>query len=262
MSILYVYAIGEGLTSAPLRNTEAVDGSANFSVAEEGGLSAIYTPVDAEEFSQEAIDRRTADMGWLGDIGFRHQNVITVLSRESSAIPLRAFTLFSSEGALRRYLEQEAASLREILGDIRDRQEWTLRLEFDPEEWSRALVRLVPELQQIQAETEKAGAGKGYLLRKKLEEERKIAARTAEEDIVRQVEETFSKRFSAPAIVENREAMRGSFPQINLLVRKDQARELLKTHQEVAKRYAGDGVRVVLTGPWPPYTFTAGKSRG
>lgn len=263
MTVLYIYAIGDGLSKDLLeKNLEAVDGSSQFAVADADGLSALYTPVDGAQFSQDEIDRHASDMNWLAEIGYRHQNVLASLGRKASAIPLRAFTLFSNVESLRTYLQREKKSLLSILDRIRDKDEWTVRLEFDHEQWSRALVKRVPGLRKLQQESEAAGSGRGYLLRRKLDEERKKAAQTAEEDLLREVEESFAGRLATPVIVENREAREGSFPQINLLIDRSRAHELKNVHQDIAQRYAPDGVRIALTGPWPPYTFATDKTHG
>lgn len=255
---LYVYAIGETLEAGLLgKGAVGVDGAQEFSVIRAGGLSAIYSEVDADHFSQEEIDRRASDVAWLGDIGYRHQNLIAALAKKTTVIPLRAFTMFSSSAALQDYLERDAASLRRILEHLRGKEEWTLRLEFDPQPWSDALIRRVPSLAKLHAEVESSSAGKGYLLRKKLEEEKKEAAKTAEEELLREVEAAVARRLKAPTLVETREQRSGSFPQINLLVERTRAEDLKQTHRELAGRYGADGVRLVLTGPWPPYSFVA-----
>jgi hypothetical protein len=256
--VLYVYAIGEALEPDMLGPaTEAVDHGTEFSVIRAAGLTAIFNEVDADHFSQEEIDRRASDVGWLGDIGYRHQNVISALAKKTTVIPLRAFTMFSNRDALRVYLEREAARLRPVLERLRGKEEWTLRLEFDPQQWSDALIRRVPSLTRLNQEVENAAAGKGYLLRRKLEEERKKAARTAEEELLREVEDAVARKLAAPTLVETREQRSGSFPQINLLIERSRAGELKREHLEMAGRYAGDGVSLVLTGPWPPYSFVS-----
>jgi hypothetical protein len=256
MQAFYVYAIGEALRPDMLgREVEGVDGRTAFTGVDADGLIAFCSIVDGEKFSQDEIDRHAADLAWLGDIGFHHQNVISALARKATVIPLRAFTLFASEASLRQYLQSEKKSLETILQKLRGKDEWTLRLELEPDPWSAALVRRVPALRKLTEELETTSAGRGYLLRKKIDEERKKAARTAEEDLLREIEQEVAKRFSVPTLVENREQRSGSFPQISLLLERTRAGELRNMQQELASKYRGDGVNVVLTGPWPPYSF-------
>ena len=68
--MLYVYAV-TGEVATP--DTEGVDGTTGFGVATVDEIHAVFTPVDAAEFSQDVIDRRAGDLEWLGAIGYRHQ---------------------------------------------------------------------------------------------------------------------------------------------------------------------------------------------
>lgn len=250
--VLYVYAVA---AEPVLPDEEAVDGSRRFGAASIDGVAAVFSAVPAGEFSQEAIDARAGDLQWLGAIGYRHQAVASALMRATAIIPLRAFTLFSSEEALRSWLhehrEQLASSLRRLAG----RREWTLTLEIDPARWHEALVARVPALTALQQEIDAAPPGKGFLLRKKLEEEKKRASRNAEVELVAEVERRVLENVRCETMAETREQREGAFPQINLLLARDEESALQALHLDLVARYEPEGVAFGLTGPWPPYTF-------
>ncbi len=250
--MIYVYAI----TRDPVTpECEAVDESRRFGAASAGGLSAVYTPVKDEEFSQETIDRRAADLEWLGAIGYRHQAVVSELMKRTAIVPLRAFTLFSSEEALRDYLAENAAMLGTVLDRLDGKQEWTLRVELDPQRWSEALTGRVASLRDLQQQIATAAAGKAFLLRKKLDEERKRASHEAEHSLVGEIEQAVVERLRCETIAESRERRDGAFPQINVLINRDEEASLQELRAELASRYEPEGVTLALTGPWPPYTF-------
>ncbi len=251
-NVLYVYAITRDCV-APA--AEAVDQSRNFGCAGAGGISAVYSPVDQEQFSQDAIDRRANDLEWFGSIGYRHQQVVSEIMKSSAVVPLRAFTLFSSEDALRQYLEENKDVLRKTLARLDGKQEWTLRVEFDPERWSAALSSRVESLRKLEKELEAASSGKGFLLKKKLADERKRVSHQAEDQIVSDIERTVMGRLACETIAESREQRDGAFPQINVLLNRDEDAVLTEIHQMLNDRYAADGVTVSVSGPWPPYTF-------
>ncbi len=54
---------------------------------------------------------------------------------------------------------------------------------------------------------------------------------------------------------ESRERRDGAFPQINVLLNRDEDARLQELRDALAQRYESEGVTVALTGPWPPYTF-------
>jgi Gas vesicle synthesis protein GvpL/GvpF len=250
--VIYVYAITR---DAVTPDCEAVDQSRRFGAATVDDIAAIYTPVKAEEFTQEVIDRRAGDLEWLGAIGYRHQDVISTLMKSTAVVPLRAFTLFSSEEALRAYLYDNADALRKVLARLDGKQEWTLQVEFEPQKWSESLVMRVPSLRDLHSQIESATAGKAFLLRKKLDDERKRASAEAEKDVLAEIERAVLDTLRCETVAETRERRDGAFPQINVLIDRDEEAQLQGLHAELISRYEAEGVTLALTGPWPPYTF-------
>ena len=253
--MLYLYAVtGDGVTPA----AEAVDGSRRFGTTTSDGLHAVFTPVDAIAFSQQTIDQRAGDLEWLGSIGYRHQAVMAELMRSTAVVPLRAFSLFSSEAAVRAWMHQHAALLGRTLERLAGKHEWTLRLELDPERWSEAIVGRVPSLRGLQDELSSAAPGKAFLLRKKLDEEKKKASHVAEEELLAEIDGVVSGRIRCETVAESRLRRSGAFPQIDVLIDRDEESELHALRDDLAARYDAEGVTLALTGPWPPYTFAGG----
>lgn len=253
-NILYVYAIARAAHPRPER-VEAINGSDVIDVVTAGQLAAFATPVDDVDFSQGVIDARARDVEWLGAIGYRHQSVMHALMQSGTIIPLRAFTLFASDESLRRHLENERPRFVKLLDRLEGKQEWTLRIEFDPQLWSEALVRRVDSLRDLSEEIAAASAGKGFLLRKKLDDEKKKASREAEQQVMAEIERAVMDKLACDTVAETRQQRSGAFPQINVLLDRDEESRLEELREELGGRYAADGVTLALTGPWPPYTF-------
>ncbi|MEO8379648.1 MAG: GvpL/GvpF family gas vesicle protein [Acidobacteriota bacterium] len=254
MQVLYVYSV----TREPvIPEVEGVDGTQRFGTATIEGISAVYSAVPAEEFSQEVIDRRAGDLEWLGAIGYRHQAVVSDLMKRTAIVPLRAFTLFSSEEALRAYLQDQRPMLANGLTRLDGKQEWTLRVEFEPGRWSEALAARVESLRDLHQQIATAAPGKAFLLRKKLDDERKRASHEAEQKVVSEIEKLVMERLRCEAVSETRERRDGAFPQINVLINRDEEAQLQELHDELAVRYEPEGVTLAISGPWPPYTFAS-----
>src|SRR5207237_6387533 len=110
----------------------------------------------------------------------------------------------------------ERATFEKILGRLEGKQEWTMRVEFDAAKWNDAIVRRVDSLRTLAAEAEGAGAGKAFLLRKKLDDEKKRASREAEQQVVGEVEEAVMSKLACDTVAETRQQRSGAFPQINV----------------------------------------------
>jgi hypothetical protein len=258
--VLYVYAIGRAGHPLPER-VEAIDESDRLQEIAAGALAAFVTPVDDVDFSQAVIDARAKDVEWLGGIGYRHQSVTGALMHGGTIIPLRAFTLFASADTLRAHLEAEHERLSKLLDRLDGKQEWTLRLEFDPERWSEALVTRVDSLRELSEEIEGASAGKAFLLRKKLDDEKKRASREAEQQVMAEVESAVLDKLACDTVAETRQQRSGAFPQINVLINRDEESRLVELREALSQRYGSEGVTLALTGPWPPYTFVTSEIR-
>lgn len=254
MSVLYVYAIAR---EAVTPDGEAVDGSRRFGTVREADIAAVFTPVDANAFSQSVIDQRAGDLEWLGAIGYRHQAVMAELMKLTSIVPLRAFTLFSSEEAIRAYLRDHREPLQKTLERLDGKQEWTLRIELEPSKWSEAITARVTSLREMQNEIETAAPGRAFLLKKKLADERKRASHAAENDLVEELERAILEKLRCESVAESRQRREGAFPQITVLINRDEESVLQELQQELTARYEPEGVTLGLLGPWPPYTFAS-----
>lgn len=257
--VLYVYAIGrrDGIASPPV---EGVDGTDRFVVIEEGELAAIASRVEAAGFSQETIDAHASDLDWLGAIGYRHQDVVGALFATCDIVPLRAFTLFSNEQALREHLLREQAGILNILERVRGREEWTLRISFDHEPWEKAVESRSPRLAELAREAAEAPAGRAYLLRKKMDEQKKNAARECEREIVSTLEQELRGGLPASALIETRAIEPGVAPQIDVLLPRGERDSIETLHRDLQARLGTDGIELALSGPWPPYTFVSGAA--
>jgi len=245
--VLYVYAIG--------RAGHALPDELDVVALHVDGLTAFYAVVDAVEYSQAVIDARSKDVEWLGAIGYRHQSVMSALMRGGTVIPLRAFTLFANQSSLRNHLEKEREHFLRILDRIDGKQEWTLRIEFRPEQWNEALVSRFDSLQKLADDIKQAAEGKAYLLRKKLDDEKKRVSRDAEMQVVGEVEKAVMEKLKCDTVAESRLQRGGAFPQINVLINRDEEARLQELSEELPRRYEPEGVTLALTGPWPPYSF-------
>jgi hypothetical protein len=242
---LYVYAIGRAGHPSAEDVEQLVEGS----------LTAFFTRVDLADYSQEVIDARAKDVEWLGAIGYRHQETMTRLMHGGTILPLRAFTLFGSDDALRARLRDEAERYTKVLDRLDGKQEWTLRIELAPEPWSEALTRRVDSLRALTEEIAAASAGKAFLLRKKLDEAKKQASREAEQSLVAEIEQAVMTKLACDTVAESRQQRDGAFPQLNVLLNRDEEARLQELVDELTARYEKDGVNLAITGPWPPYTF-------
>jgi hypothetical protein len=223
-----------------------------LSVGEGLWLAAADAPLD--RFSAAAIEKGLKDLEWVSACALAHERMVEHVSSLGTAIPMKLFTLFSSDARAAADVGRSRRRLGTVLRRIEGRQEWGVRVSVD-EVTARAAAR-----ERADRAAEGLSAGARFLTRKRQEhrEVRDIVAAgrgeadTVFDEVSRHADET---RRRTPSAAE---------PGLRLLldaaflvpVRRTAAfREAVRGQ---AERLAPEGYRVVLTGPWPAYNFVAG----
>lgn len=249
--ILYAYGIVAGSDPSGLGGIEPVPHAQPPHGVENAGWTMIVSAVPADEYSQQSIDRHADDLEWIGRIGLGHQRVNDALSNEGDVIPLRAFTLFSDESAVRQWLGEHRETLVRVQDRIGGKLEWTVKLQIEGTGWIDD-----PAIRALEAEIASAPAGKAFLLNKKLERELERSRGEMENRLVEEVAAMIEQASGAEAVVETRSGRSGGDPQIDLLYDRDRIDELERLLASTREDLATRQISISVTGPWPPYTFT------
>ena len=191
------------------------------------------------------------------DDAFAHHDLVAVLCDAGPCLPVRFGTWLADAEAARRSLEAEQDRFTAAVDRLADRREIAITL----------LWRDAPSLEGGSAGAGKAGPGrtKGVGGRAYLERQRAMHAVTDER---RKAGDAFAARLSRDLAVDQADVRHESCPSaevalsMSLLAARDEA-DALKVRATVAAG-AIDGVRAVVSGPWPPYSFTEelGSGRG
>ena len=182
------------------------------------------------------------------DDAFAHHDLVAVLCDAGPCVPVRFGTWLADAEAARRSLEAEQDRFTAAVDRLSDRREIAITL-----------------LWQDAAVTEGRGHAVAPSGRAFLERQRAMHAVTDER---RKAGDAFAARLAADLAVDQADVRHESCPSaevalsMSLLAARDEA-DALKVRATVA---AGgiDGVRAVVSGPWPPYSFTEelGSGRG
>ncbi|HUF11623.1 MAG TPA: GvpL/GvpF family gas vesicle protein [Longimicrobiales bacterium] len=224
-----------------------------------GPAVAVFSRVPSEEYDAERIEARLADLDWLGRQGLAHERVVAALVDRTTVVPMRLFTLFSSDEALRAECEQRADWLRQTLAKLDGVRQWDLKVSYDSERMLATVGETSEEVAVIDAELVQAAPGRRYLLRKQRDDVARSAVRKAvaalgEEVLARLAPVAADvKRLAPPSSIEP-----GKLPVIlaaALLVSRADESELRAALEEESARLGPRGVRIACSGPWAAYRF-------
>jgi hypothetical protein len=198
------------------------------------------------EYSGESIDAHLPDLDWVGDRALAHERVVEHFAASWAVLPLKLFTLFSSDERAAQGLRERREDIGRVLERIAGRVEWGVRILFQETKAKK------PEPPPASPTT-----GTGFLLRKKEEQDGagSLAGRARAtvdqlyDDLARQA---VAARRHAPEVGEGgaRLLLDAAF-----LVAKAGGDGFAAAVERWTDRLSEHGCDLNLTGPWPPYNF-------
>lgn len=247
-SLVWLYAIAGPCDEQRLGSHVGVAG-APLRVIGVRGLAAVASSVDSERFGADALRRNLEDLDWLASVARAHDAVVRALCEQDATIPLRLATIYASDEHVRKLLDERQVQLGTALGTVSGRTEWGVKAYA-----SAGSARSDRELVRVQART-----GRAYLDRRRSQlSARRVAERSAA-----------AQALDAHAALTALAADSRTHPPRDRRVTGQRDHEVLNAaylvddsrtpvfHQAVTDQDdCHQSVRLILTGPWPPYSFT------
>jgi hypothetical protein len=245
-SATYLYAVTRPLPPDRRPDLRGVGGTPVRWV-EDGGLAGLVSTVDLAEFGQDALAAHLEDLAWLERTAREHDEIVQASARLTTTLPLRLATICTDDDSARDRLRRLGGRALALLDRLDGREEWGVKL------FATATAPPVPE-------TAGAATGTAYLQQRRRQlVQRDVAADTA----VRAADEVYT-RLVGVAVDARRhrpqdQRLTGApLPMVlnaAFLVDRDRFDDFRSAVAELAAARPPDSV--VLTGPWPPYSFAA-----
>ncbi|MGY4098732.1 GvpL/GvpF family gas vesicle protein [Nocardia sp. R16R-3T] len=223
-----------------------------------GDLTAVVGSVPLDVFGEQPLHRNFEDLDWLEATARAHDAVVSSMVRRGPAVPLRLATVFHDDDRVRALLDERRADFDAALELVAGRTEWGVRAYGD----RAALTAAVAEARA--ADKGSMSPGAEYLARRRAQ---LSAQETVERDAAECAEKIHAclvhhaaagrrQPLTDPAVSGRRDWMvlNGTY-----LVDDDRTDDFTATVTTLGADFPG--IRLELTGPWPPYSF-AGVQRG
>ncbi|MFJ9779832.1 GvpL/GvpF family gas vesicle protein [Amycolatopsis sp. NPDC101161] len=243
-----MYAVTHDPVPAVLAALTGVSAETPRSV-QAAGLAAVIGDVPLSSFGEEALHRNLEDLDWLDAVARAHDSVIVSLIDRGAAIPMRLATVYHDDDRVRCLLASRAEEFARVLDQVAGRTEWGVKVFLAP----------VPDSPPAAGGPPPRGAGAAYLAR------RRAALDSRERQEGRAVEQADRVQSVLADLAVD---VRTHPPQSRALAG-DDARMILNGAYLVDNRHTlrfaeavatcdqdNDAIRVRLTGPWPPYSFS------
>jgi hypothetical protein len=246
---VYLYAITRPIAPADLPELRGVAG-APVRVIGHDDLACLVSTVELSEFGEAELAAHLEDLDWLARTAREHDAVVRAVARITTTVPLRMATICSDEAAVQARLRSAGESLAAVLPELDGRDEWGVKMYAQP-----------PSTDQDD-EPGTASSGTTYLLqrRRRLEHSTDVMKRSlrdADAAYARLAEAAVASRRHRP---QDQRLTGASQPMVlngAFLVPRSEEDRFRAVFAELAGRHPHGAM--VLTGPWPPYSFVPGE---
>ncbi|MFD4543208.1 GvpL/GvpF family gas vesicle protein [Streptomyces bauhiniae] len=251
-SLVYVYAV--------TRDDAALTGRAPLPAGlgtaprllSAGSVAALVRDVPEEDFGTEALTRQLDDLDRLEALARAHHDTIESAAAHATVLPLRMTTVYRDETRVREVLTDRADTFTRALDRLQGHVELGVKVFAEPEGVQDGPHSEAPDLPE-------ASPGRAYLQRRRDQRRRNryalgtagpVAERTARlaaESARARVSHRVQQGALATSRGENIANDAYLVPATDVHRFRHAVRELSAPEQ---------GVRVEVTGPWAPYSFT------
>ncbi|MFJ8659555.1 GvpL/GvpF family gas vesicle protein [Streptomyces sp. NPDC093795] len=265
--LLYVYAVvrSSTTTGAPPGPPAGETLGAGLTTVAHRGLTALVEPVPAADFDEAPLRRRLEDLDWLAEVARAHHRVVAAAGRHVTTVPLRLATVCRGEPGVRRLLEDGAHRLSETIDRLTGAHEWGIKLYVDETPAEPASTSADSTATTAGSGSTGPGAaapggsGRDYL-------RRRLGDRRARQDVedtaaltARQLHEVLARVAAETVLHPPQQARLSEGPGRNVfnaayLVPDERRQEFLDAVPPPEDVHVG--LRVEITGPWVPYSFT------
>ncbi len=236
----YVYCIIECESSRAFGN-ESIGGRGDaIYTVHHGGLAAVVsdTPVVVYDPTRENA--------------LAHEHVNESVMREFTVIPMSFGTVFRTHDDVVEFLKDTSDALRDVLTKMKDKIEFGLKVNWDPEIVLREVEQENEEIRRLKEEILSNRLASTYFARMQLGRLVEQAMNAKSEEYVQQIYDQL--RSCATASRHNRTIGDKMILNAAFLVERDSATEFDHRVHEIAQRFE-NRLRFNYSGPWPPYNF-------
>lgn len=243
----------------------------------EGPIMAVASPVSLAIFDSEPLRRNMEDPRWLAEKVCRHEAVVEAMMVQSPILPMKFCTIFRSPEAVRRMLREHAPRFQEALELVRDKEEWGVKGFAHRGYLREATLRRDPELREMAEQLARSAPdrpGSAFFLKRRMDDLAEQRRMEREAELIREAAEALrgsvvqltsnpplrGQRGEKGAPVSTEGGHTGEEVVLNLacLVLRQGVQTFLAEVQRWNEAVADQGLRLVASGPWPPYNFSPG----
>ena len=269
----YVYGVIPWSVEVPV--TARIEEGRAVAFIPEGPIMAVASPVSLAVFDSEPLRRHMEDLSWLEETVRQHEALLEAVMAAHPILPMKFCTIFRSPDAVRRMLREHALRFQEALEFVRDKEEWGVKGFAHRDCLREAVLRRDPELCEMAerlATSARARPGSAFFLKGRMDDLAEQRRMEREAELIREAVEALrgsvvqltsnpplrGQRVDNGAPVSTVGGHTGEEIVLNLacLVLRQEVQTFLTGVRRWNEAAADQGLRLLASGPWPPYNFS------
>lgn len=223
-------------------------------------VACLARRVSEEEFGEGVLQEHLKDLEWFKRELVEQEEVLERVMKVCTVIPLKWGAFFRTEEAVIENLKAKYEAIRELLGKLKDREEWTVRATMDRGKLEAFIIQNDPEIRQLQGTVGNLPQGIAYLLTERLKLLKEKALQRAIDEITQEIYAQVMPHAEASATAEpvhGADDLQGKelVFQMAFLVSKEKESGFTHAVLKEASRWQPQGFEIHQVGPFPPYYF-------
>ncbi|HMD36934.1 MAG TPA: GvpL/GvpF family gas vesicle protein, partial [Vicinamibacterales bacterium] len=127
-SATYVYGVIAGARRRAKKST-GLPGTGPVRLVElDGNLAAAVANAPLKLYGEDPLARKLSDLEWVSRAAIAHESVLESFAEATAIVPMKLFTLFTSEERAIAHLRAERSRIAATVRRVANQQEWGVRV--------------------------------------------------------------------------------------------------------------------------------------
>ena len=213
------------------------------------GLWLVVADAPLNRYGADAINAKLSDLDWVSRLAVDHEAVIEAFIGTKAVLPMKLFTLFSSDQRAKDHIVEERRRIDAVLKRVAKRVEWGVRVVLDR---GKALAK-----RRI-AKPASVSSGISYLAHKKGQRDAVSELAKRARSVVTELYDDLARSAALARHRPQSEVPVQGGPLLldaAFLVPQSKSSRFRTIAERHAHALSSSGYRVTVSGPWPPYSF-------
>ncbi|HHP7237072.1 GvpL/GvpF family gas vesicle protein [Longibacter sp.] len=243
---LYLYALHP--SDVAVGSTEGLSGGPVRSLVCTSRVHAVVDVVPRSAWAGENGEENLKSLAWVAPRATLHEEIVEAVMETGPSYPARFATLFSSARRLTDVVDREEDTLLSFFEQVRDADEWSVKLLLDREAATSHLA----------GGDDEPETGTAYLQQKKRRKDARDEVEAWLDEEAGTIADALLPHSRDAVMLPARDRPddpREVSAHLAFLVPDAHAETFFDALQASNQRLDGTGLQVECKGPWPPYSF-------